>query len=308
MKVLDKFTEGAILYECLFCGKCDRLVQQYWRLVFNTIKKTFTIKDVEHTIEDIEDLRIEVFMKLFDNNKKRLWKYDERRGSSLACWIMLITTRIVLNHIRSEIKEGNKESLTDDIQAEIEISGIEEYIPKPLLKDRIALLHEAIKMLSSRDRLIIKLLYYDELSPEDVAGVIDISLNALYAAKHNAIKRLARTVTKMLADETAEFIYKDKSGDENSLVYDVQIEIDIEVLKKWVAVKNFVERKKLVTDTAKMLLPEDKKIIGLFYFDKSPAEKCAENIATSVDAFYKLKHDAIKRLAKIVTEMLKKFL
>jgi len=191
MTILNRYEEGKLLYELLWCERCQKFVQQYRRLIFNTIQKTLIIHNIPYSKEDIEDLEIEVFIKLFENNKKRLWKYDETRGSSLACWIILITIRTVLNCIRDQIsKQRGEESFTEEIQYEIDKCSTSDQRPEQHLKDQIERLHDAIKMLSSRDQLIIKLFFYDELPAEKCAYIIGISVNAFYKAKHDAIKRL----------------------------------------------------------------------------------------------------------------------
>ncbi len=190
MKTLSSQEEQQILYECLVRNKKEIVFQQYSNLVFLIVHKTLVMKNASHSPEDIEDLHNEVFLQLFEKDCLRLRQYKKDKGFTLAKWIMLITNRIVLNHIRDKGFNGPK-----SINARIPIEEIlhleeegseEEYNYEACL----ALVKQAMKKLQARDRLILKLHYSYELSLQEVASRLNMKIGAVYTAKSRAVNRL----------------------------------------------------------------------------------------------------------------------
>ena len=102
MKRLTTEEERELLHECIVKGRKDELAEQYLNLVYETIRKTLILKNVQSTDEDIKELRNEVFLKLFNKDCRKLKQFKEGAGLSLASWIMMITSRSVLDVLRKK--------------------------------------------------------------------------------------------------------------------------------------------------------------------------------------------------------------
>ncbi len=188
MNRLSPEEERQLLYECIISGKKHKLVQQYWNLVYHTVRKTFTVKHVPFTQEDIEDLRNEVFVQLFDKGCWRLRQYREELGHGLAGWITLIANRTVLNYLR---KRGFDSLSWQNTRVPIEeILDLKQEKNSLEVMEERRLIQDAMEKLPSRDRLVLKLHYYHELSLLDVASAIHRTAGATYTIKSRAIKRL----------------------------------------------------------------------------------------------------------------------
>ncbi len=193
MKRLSPEEERQLLYECIVCGKKEKLVQQYWNLVYHIVRKTLTMKNIRFTHEDIEDLRNEVFVKLFDKGCWRLKQYREKLGHGLAGWIALIANRTVLNYLRK--KGFNSLSWQNSrvaIEEKLDLKQDERSLGA--LEER-RLVQDAIEKLPSRDRLVLQLHYYHELSLPEVASLIRTSVGAAYTIKSRAIERLRAQIS-----------------------------------------------------------------------------------------------------------------
>ena len=193
MKRLSPEEERQLLYECIVCGKKEKLVQQYWNLVYYTVRKTLTMKNVRFTHEDIEDLRNEVFVKLFDKGCWRLKQYKEELGHGLAGWIALIANRTVLNDLRKRGFNGLSRQ-NSKVQIEEELQLKQEEVDLETMEEK-RLIHDAMEKLPSRDRLVLKLHYYHELSLPEVASAIHRTVVATYTIKSRAIKRLKALIS-----------------------------------------------------------------------------------------------------------------
>jgi len=80
----------------------ETLVRQFSNLVYQAVLHTLTAKSVQFNRHDVEDLHNNIFVKLFDNNCRKLRQYKGRNGCSLATWIRLVAVRTVLDHLRKK--------------------------------------------------------------------------------------------------------------------------------------------------------------------------------------------------------------
>ena len=193
MKRLSPEEERQLLYECIICGKKEKLVQQYWNPVYHIVRKTLTMKNVHFTHEDIEDLRNEVFVKLFDRGCRRLRQYREELGHGLAGWIALIANRTVLNYLR---KKGFNSLSRKNTRVPIEeIPDLKHKNNRLEVMEERRIIQDAMEKLPSRDRLVLKLHYYHELSLPEVASLIHTSVGAIYTIKFRAIERLRAQIS-----------------------------------------------------------------------------------------------------------------
>ena len=83
-------------------GAGEAFVRKFSDHVYRAIQYVLTLKHIRFSHHDLEDLHNTVFLKLFEGNCKKLQQYRGKNGCSLANWIKIVTTRIVLNHIRKK--------------------------------------------------------------------------------------------------------------------------------------------------------------------------------------------------------------
>jgi len=171
MKRLTKKEELEILNECLEKGNYEKLIQQYWKLVYSTIKKTFDRLSVPYSENDIEGIRTEVFLDLME---KILKKYDPDK-SSLSGFIILITTRKTLNYIRDVIskrggddKKGTQGSYTEENRLEA--------------RRKLKLILDNVNNLPPRDLIVYKLYFEDNLSRLQISEDLNIAIGAVDAS------------------------------------------------------------------------------------------------------------------------------
>lgn len=197
MKDNVRENEQEILDECLVEDKKDRLVIQYGNLIYSTICRTLLSYGLRFTKEDIEDFRIEVFIKLFENNCRKLRQFDSKR-LSLAGWIRLIANQTTLDEIRK--KDPHALSRQKDRKPIEDIQEIFRFDEGNRLDARqtLMLVHETIEAMSLQDKTILKLFYYHQLSLSQVASVIGKSCGSTQVAKSRAKNRLMDRIKKRM--------------------------------------------------------------------------------------------------------------
>ena len=80
----------------------ESFVREFSDRVYRTIQYTLSVKHVRFSRNDLEDLHNTVFLMLFEDNCKKLRQFRGENGCSLATWVKIVTSRIVLNHLRKK--------------------------------------------------------------------------------------------------------------------------------------------------------------------------------------------------------------
>jgi RNA polymerase sigma-70 factor (ECF subfamily) len=106
--------------------------------------------------------------------------------SSLAGYLQAITTRIALNHLRTERRKGWLRFRPLDSVSETPAAEPSE----PENPERLAALQQALEQLPPRDRLILKLFHLDGAGYKEIAALLGLSLNAVSPALIRARQKI----------------------------------------------------------------------------------------------------------------------
>ncbi len=158
------------------------LVDQYQAMVLNTCNGFVNDTD------DAKDLSQEVFIKIYDSIHKF------RGDSKLSTWIYRISVNKSLNFIRANKKMKlskldpltlNSEQLTEGAKSDEEDSKEEQ-------NDKSKILFAAIQTLSKNQRIAFILNKLDEVSYNEIAEIMNISLPAVESLIHRAKMNLQK--------------------------------------------------------------------------------------------------------------------
>ena len=105
--------------------------------------------------------------------------------SSLAGYLQVITTRVGLNHLRTERRKGWLRYRPLDAAAD---SPVEESTPED--PERLAALRRALEQLPPRDQLILKLFHLDGAGYKEIAALTGLSMNAVSPALIRARQKI----------------------------------------------------------------------------------------------------------------------
>ncbi len=174
-------------------------VIQFSKLIYYSINKTFKLHNCNISQEDVEDVFNSIFASFMDNNYRKLRQFEGKHGCTLSSWIRLISIRHTIDFLRTQ---KNLVSLNDDsddkrpLVESIPHRGVshEEQLE---LSDSQRALKRAMNSLASSDRLFITLYYEKELPPEEIAGIMNVSVNTIYSRK----SRVQEKLKKIIMDE-----------------------------------------------------------------------------------------------------------
>lgn len=187
--------ESRLLLSRCFAGDreaSEALVRQYSNLVYHAVQRTLLVKGVPFSRLDLEDLHNTVFLALFEDRCRKLKQFEGRNGCSLASWIKLVAVRIVLDQLR---RKGVDSLGCRELRVPLEeVYGLvgEEPGPCALLerKERERLLQKVVRQLLPRDRLFVRLHCHYGLPLEEVATVMNVTVNNAYTIKHRLVQKL----------------------------------------------------------------------------------------------------------------------
>jgi len=194
MKTSDINKDRYILEQSLKYNNHNPLVQEYWEMVFFTVRKVLMNKRVPFCEQDLENLRNEVFVQLLDKKCKKLRQYKEELGQGLTAWIKLVAVHTTINFIerKDPTSIGNQYARIplDDIQEKMG------YNTEKQLEARLALneIVDFMKHLPARYQLVLKLHYFDGVCIEKVAEVIRLPVKRTHTVLHRAREKLKKVI------------------------------------------------------------------------------------------------------------------
>ena len=141
----------------------DSIVQTYWRKVFNVAYRFVG------TYDEAEDLTQEIFLKVF----KSLGTFDQR--ANFQTWLISVSRNFCIDRYRS----GRRDRAV--FAREVDASTVRAEAPglsphaRVELRDRVALLREALRALSPALRTAVLLRDVHELSYQEIAEQLGVA-------------------------------------------------------------------------------------------------------------------------------------
>lgn len=164
------------------------LVDRYKSFVFTIVLRYISSR------EDAEEVSQDIFVKAFRSLA------DFKGASKFSTWLYTITTTSCLTFLRKkklDVQSLDNEKVfaaADTIDSGATANQVEQ-------KSRVAIVNEAIRMLSPDDAQIITLFYKGEQSLEEIAKILGKEQNAVKVQLHRARTRLKERLQKHFAAE-----------------------------------------------------------------------------------------------------------
>ena len=182
-------------------------VQRFERYIRHMVGRTVHRYTSGVDSSTIDDLCQEVFMALFENDRRRLKMFEGRNGCPLRAWIRVIAVRTVISRMRRWKKHSqlpNEDSDRGSVRMVDDGPDALDMLAAQDDQKRKAQLLRLAATLSSEDRELIEMIYVHEMSVPAITEQLHIRRGALYMRKNRALTRLrARARAAGLITETA---------------------------------------------------------------------------------------------------------
>ena len=173
-------------------GRCARKVPAAWeeflaryRPVLERAARSTLLRVVGSVRDDDLEAVIEsTLLALVKDDYAALRAFAGR--SSLAGYLQAITTRVGLNHLRTEHRKGWLRFRPLDAAADAPA----EADAAPVDPGRLAALRKAMEQLPPRDQLILKLFHLDGAGYKEIAALTGLSINAVSPALIRARQKI----------------------------------------------------------------------------------------------------------------------
>lgn len=171
-------------------------IQQGDRLAFRTLVETYqqmvvnTCLGIVHNQADAEDIAQDVFLEVFRNSGQF------RGDAKISTWMYQIAVNRSLNFVRNNRRkrfwQNIEETFSGGRNHSREISENRNDQPDNEIKDqqRRELLHQAIDKLPEKQRVAFTLNKYEDLTYQQVAEIMELSLASVESLIHRAKKNL----------------------------------------------------------------------------------------------------------------------
>lgn len=170
--------------------------RRFDRLVYRCIHKVIRRFPQMVCSEDVQEVYAMFLLNLTRRDMRKLRKYEADRGSKLSSWLGLIATNTAWDYLRTMARQPQTGGVVDADQ-------LRSWAPDPcdeiVQKERIGLVNQSLRSFSSKDQTFMRLYYVDELSPEEIAAKMRISVKTVYSKKHKIRNRLEQVLVQEAA-------------------------------------------------------------------------------------------------------------
>lgn len=152
--------------------------------------------------QEVEDMTQDVFGALFANDGRVLRSWDPERGLSLANFVGLVADRQVASILRSGRKSPWTDTPAELDEVESAAGSVPDAAPQIESRRTLSLLLDRLReSLSPRGLELFQRLYVDEEPVDDVARVMGMTREAIYAWR-NRVSKILQKLAAELAGES----------------------------------------------------------------------------------------------------------
>ena len=173
----------------------DHFVERYNKLIYSTLHGIFREKAIAPGQDVVEELFNETFVVLLKDDAKKLRQFQGK--CSFASWIRLITTNVAIDYLRKLKPTVSLDEKPDDGPSLIELLTVDDNIKANLSQeDEKEIFARILGKLDSKDQLLLRLLFIDEISPEEAGRIMGFTKDAIYMRKSRLVNQLKQLISE----------------------------------------------------------------------------------------------------------------
>ena len=142
--------------------------------------------------DDVREVYAKLCLSLIARDKAKLRGFDPTRGARLGSWITRMAMQATYDHLR-RIKRCPVDFRVEVLEPECERPDPHQELWE---RQRAHVVAQVVGGLSEREREFFALYFGQDLSPEEIAERMGISVATVYTKKHKLERRLAELVAQ----------------------------------------------------------------------------------------------------------------
>ena len=173
----------------------SELVNTYKDLVFSLALK------MTKNREEAEEVSQDTFIKVFRSLNR--FKGD----SKLSTWIYKVAYFTCLDRLKKQKREQHIVAI--DEFTEHQVKTIDNALDMMEKEERKVAIQDCLQLLPSNDVALLTLFYFEELSLEEIAKIVDLTANNVKVKLYRSRKKLASIVRDRIEPEILEYYERD---------------------------------------------------------------------------------------------------
>jgi len=172
---------------------CSRFDERIWLIVYRECRDRGLAKQKDQIRQTVQDLVQEVYLNLLKNDCKALTCFIGASENSIYTYLGIIARNVVCNYVTkmNAQKRPNIDKPLNDTSSgfnDYEIFNISQINKEPIEQDLLLeMLKEEIDLIlnqnlkdkyKERNKLIFKLYFYEEFSPDEIASKLGFTVTA----------------------------------------------------------------------------------------------------------------------------------
>lgn len=143
--------------------------------------------------DDLAEIYGQFVLSLLANDRKKLRSFDPSRGSRFSSWLGLLAINTAYDHLRSVRRRPRLEPLaeTDDVRTDAP-----DPFDETLHREGRVRLGAVLSTFSERDQEFAELYFAAEMSPDEIADKLGISVKTVYSKRHKIQARLETALAR----------------------------------------------------------------------------------------------------------------
>lgn len=194
--------ERKLLEGCLSQDKesWDIFVETYKGLISYAIVQTLNRYSFAPENQTVDDLLHTVFLSLIEDNHRKFRQFQWK--CKLSSWLHIVAVRVTIDYLRKQSEHPSLNGETDEEKSIKESVANGNPLPDELieLKEEKETLEQIKRSLTSKEQFFGKLCYCYELSPREIARILNTTTNNIYQLKIRVRKKMEKMVEKFYKD------------------------------------------------------------------------------------------------------------
>ena len=178
----------------------ERFVARYRGTVELCVQQVLRRAGARAEGNDVEDLVHEIWLAIFEGDKRCLRRFEPERQIRVSTWIGLLSRNKAVDRLRQQSARRRLLRLADP--QDLPEAPTDTPSPRETLerRERRALAQAAFERLREDEQRFLLAWYRDERPPEQLAAELGVAVGTVYTRRYKLQQKLAKALSRVVAE------------------------------------------------------------------------------------------------------------